>query len=103
MHIWRVATKVGVGSSPAVSRVTRDLYVESAVPSIPRRWSHRLLNYLSMDVTLRCLDLATEIYHIKEPQLCRVRHNCGYAERRTMPNGHVFPRIRGDWHMTDSA
>ena len=54
-------------------------------------------------VTLRRPDLATDTYHIKEPQLCGVRHKIGYADRRTMPNGHVFPRIRGDWHMTDSA
>ena len=38
-------------------------------------------------VTLRRHDLVAEIYHLPEPQLCRVRHNCGYAERRTMPNG----------------
>ena len=36
-----------------------------------------------MDVTLRCLDLATEIYHIKEPQLCRTRHNT----ERFLPSG----------------
>jgi hypothetical protein len=26
-----------------------------------------------------------------------------YAERRTMPNGHVFPRIRGDRRLIGSA
>ena len=28
--------------------------------------------------------------------LCRARHRACYAARRTMPNGLVFPRIRGD-------
>jgi hypothetical protein len=40
--------------------------------------------------------------HMTAP-LCRARHKGAYADRRTMPNGHVFPRIRGDWHVTDSA
>ena len=26
-----------------------------------------------------------------------------YADRRTMPNSLVFPRIGGDWHVIDSA
>jgi transposase len=35
--------------------------------------------------------------------LCRARHNAIYADRRTMPNGFVFPRIRRDQHVIDSA
>ena len=35
--------------------------------------------------------------------LCRARHNAVYAARRTMPNGLVFPRIRGDRHVIGSA
>ena len=35
--------------------------------------------------------------------LCRARHKQVYAARRTMPNGLVFPRIRGDRHVIGSA
>jgi len=35
--------------------------------------------------------------------LCRARHRACYAARRTMPNGLVFPRIRGDRHVIGSA
>src|ERR1700681_574159 len=35
--------------------------------------------------------------------LCRARHRACYAARRTMPNGLVFPRIRGDRHIIGSA
>jgi transposase len=35
--------------------------------------------------------------------LCRERHKAVYAARRTMPNGLVFPRIRGDRHVIGSA
>jgi transposase len=35
--------------------------------------------------------------------LCRARHKAVYAARRTMPNGLVFPRIRGDRHVIGSA
>jgi hypothetical protein len=38
-----------------------------------------------------------------ETALCRARHNAVYAARRTMPNGLVFPRIRGDRHVIGSA
>jgi hypothetical protein len=38
-----------------------------------------------------------------ETALCRARHRQVYAARRTMPNGLVFPRIRGDRHVIGSA
>ena len=38
-----------------------------------------------------------------ETALCRARHKVLYAARRTMPNGLVFPRIRGDRHVIGSA
>jgi hypothetical protein len=38
-----------------------------------------------------------------ETALCRARHRAVYAARRTMPNGLVFPRIRGDRYVIGSA
>ena len=38
-----------------------------------------------------------------ETCLCRARHRQVYAARRTMPSGHVFPRIRGERHVIGSA
>ena len=35
--------------------------------------------------------------------LCRARHRAIYADRRTMTNGLVFPRIRGDQYVIGSA
>jgi len=35
--------------------------------------------------------------------LCRVRHKAVYADRRTMPSGLVFPRIRRGGHVIGSA
>jgi transposase len=46
---------------------------------------------------------AAVIYSLTETCLCRARHKAVYAERRTMPNAFVFPSIRGDRHMIDSA
>jgi Transposase IS66 family len=34
--------------------------------------------------------------------LCRARHSADYAERRTMPNARVFPRIQCDRRVIDS-
>jgi transposase len=46
---------------------------------------------------------AAAIYTLVETALCRSRHKAVYAARRTMPNGLVFPRIRGDRHVIGSA
>jgi hypothetical protein len=43
------------------------------------------------------------IASLVETALCRSRHKAVYAARRTMPNGLVFPRIRGDRHVIGSA
>jgi len=46
---------------------------------------------------------AAAIYTLVETALCRARHKAVYAARRTMPNGLVFPSIRGDGHVIGSA
>ena len=42
-------------------------------------------------------------WYLAETALCRARHRAVYADRRTMPSGSVFPRIRGAQHMIGSA
>jgi transposase len=46
---------------------------------------------------------AAAIYTLVETCLCRARHKQVYADRRTMPSGLVFPRIRGDRYVIGSA
>ena len=46
---------------------------------------------------------AAAMYTLIETALCRARHKAVYADRRTMPNVLVFPRIRRDVRMIDSA
>ncbi len=42
-------------------------------------------------------------YTLIETALCRARHRAVYAERRTMPNGLVFPRIHRERRWIGSA
>jgi len=46
---------------------------------------------------------AAAVYTLIATALCRARHRQVYADRRTMPNGLVFPRIRGDQYVIGSA
>jgi transposase len=46
---------------------------------------------------------AAAIYTLIVTALCRARHKAVYAARRTMPNGLVFPKIRGDRDVIRSA
>jgi hypothetical protein len=46
---------------------------------------------------------AAVMYSLIVTALCRARHKAVYAARRTMPNGLVFPSIRGDGHVIGSA
>jgi transposase len=46
---------------------------------------------------------AAAMYSIIVTALCRARHSAVYADRRTMPNGTVFPSISRDRHIVGSA
>src|ERR1700693_1864383 len=46
---------------------------------------------------------AAAMYSLIESALCRARHKADYVACRTMPSGLVFPRIRPQLHLIDSA
>jgi transposase len=46
---------------------------------------------------------AAIMFTLIQTALCRARHKAVYADRRTMPNELVFPRIHCDRHVICSA
>ena len=84
---------------PLASRMRVRLAIERATPDELQEYLKQALHKAGAVKLMTPELIATLCDHA----LCRARHRACYAARRTMPNGLVFPRIRGDRDVIGSA